>query len=92
VIVTKGELVNQIASEAEIPKAAAEKALKAVTDGVTGALKNGDKVSLVGFGTFDISKRAARKGRNPQTGAEIQIKASNVPRFKAGKALKDAVN
>lgn len=89
---TKGELVSQIASEAEISKAAAEKALKAVTDGVTGALKKGDKVSLVGFGTFDISKRAARKGRNPQTGAEIQIKASNVPRFKAGKSLKDAVN
>ena len=89
---TKGELVNQIASEAEISKAAAEKALKAVTDGVAGALKKGDKVSLVGFGTFDVSKRAARKGRNPQTGAEIQIKASNVPRFKAGKALKEAVN
>ncbi|MBE9504498.1 MAG: HU family DNA-binding protein [Proteobacteria bacterium] len=89
---TKSELVSQIASEAGISKAAAEKALKSVTDGVTGALKKGDKVSLVGFGTFDVSKRAARKGRNPQTGAEIQIKASNVPRFKAGKTLKDAVN
>ena len=89
---TKGELVSQIASEAGISKAGAEKALKAVTDGVAGALKKGDKVSLVGFGTFDVSKRAARKGRNPQTGAEIQIKASNVPRFKAGKALKEAVN
>jgi len=92
VIVTKGELVNHIASEAGVSKSAAEKALKALTDGVARALKKGDKVSLVGFGTFDVSKRAARKGRNPQTGAVIQIKASNVPRFKAGKSLKDAVN
>jgi len=90
--VTKGELVAQIAADADISKAAAEKALKAFIDGITGALKKGDKVSLVGFGTFDTSKRAARKGRNPQTGAEIQIKASTVPRFKAGKSLKDAVN
>ncbi|MDT8317146.1 MAG: HU family DNA-binding protein [bacterium] len=89
---TKGELVAQIAADADISKAAAEKALKAFVDGITGALKKGDKVSLVGFGTFDTSKRAARKGRNPQTGAEIQIKASTVPRFKAGKSLKDAVN
>lgn len=89
---TKGDLVDKIASEADISKSAAEKALKAVTDGITGALKKRDKVSLVGFGTFDVSKRAARKGRNPQTGAEINIKASNVPKFKAGKALKDAVN
>jgi len=90
--VTKGELVSKIATDADISKAAAEKALKAFIDGVSGALKKGDKVSLVGFGTFDISKRAARTGRNPQTGATIQIKASNVPKFKAGKALKDAVN
>jgi len=90
--VTKGELVGQIASEANISKAAAEKALKAFIDGVTNSLKNGDKVSLVGFGTFDISKRAARTGRNPQTGEEITIKASNAPKFKAGKSLKDAVN
>ena len=89
---TKGELVAQIAADADISKAAAEKALKAFIDGITGALKKGDKVSLVGFGTFDISNRAARKGRNPQTGEEIQIKASTVPRFKAGKSLKDAVN
>ncbi len=89
---TKGDLVDQIASGADISKSAAEKALKAVIDGVTTALKKGDKVSLVGFGTFDVSKRAARKGRNPQTGAEINIKACNVPKFKAGKALKDAVN
>jgi len=90
--VTKGELVAQIAADADISKAAAEKALKAFIDGITGALKKGDKVSLVGFGTFDTSDRAARKGRNPQTGEEIQIKASTVPRFKAGKSLKDAVN
>ncbi len=89
---TKGELVAQIAADADISKAAAEKALKAFIDGITGALKKGDKVSLVGFGTFDTSNRAARKGRNPQTGEEIQIKASTVPRFKAGKSLKDAVN
>ena len=89
---TKGELVAQIAADADISKAAAEKALKAFIDGITGALKKGDKVSLVGFGTFDTSDRAARKGRNPQTGEEIQIKASTVPRFKAGKSLKDAVN
>ena len=89
---TKGDLVDKIASGADISKSAAEKALKAAIDGITAALKKGDKVSLVGFGTFDVSKRAARKGRNPQTGAEINIKASNVPKFKAGKALKDAVN
>ncbi len=89
---TKGELIGQIASDADISKVAAEKALKAFIDAVTSSLKNGDKVSLVGFGTFDISKRAARKGRNPQTGEEITIKASNAPRFKAGKSLKDAVN
>lgn len=89
---TKGDLVGKIATDAGISKAAAEKALKAFVDGITGALKKGDKVSLVGFGTFDTSKRAARKGRNPQTGAEINIKASTVPRFKAGKALKTAVN
>ena len=89
---TKGDLVDKIASGADISKSAAEKALKAAIDGITAALKKGDKVSLVGFGTFDVSKRAARKGRNPQTGAEIKIKASNVPKFKAGKALKDAVN
>lgn len=88
---TKGDLVNKIAADADISKAAAEKAVKAFVDGITGALKKGDKVSLVGFGTFDVSNRAARKGRNPQTGQEIQIKASRVPRFKAGKSLKDAV-
>ncbi|MDH3974347.1 MAG: HU family DNA-binding protein [Deltaproteobacteria bacterium] len=88
---TKVDLVNKIAADTDISKAAAEKAVKAFVDGITGALKKGDKVSLVGFGTFDVSNRAARKGRNPQTGQEIQIKASRVPRFKAGKSLKDAV-
>lgn len=88
---TKGDLVSKIAADADISKAAAEKTVKAFVDGITGALKKGDKVSLVGFGTFDISNRAARKGRNPQTGQEIEIKASRVPRFKAGKSLKDAV-
>ena len=88
---TKGDLVNKIAEDADISKAAAERAVKAFVDGVSAALNNGDKVSLVGFGTFDVSDRAARKGRNPQTGEEIQIKASRIPRFKAGKSLKDAV-
>ena len=88
----KSDVINQMATKAGISKVAAEKALKAFTDGVAAALKKGDKVSLVGFGTFSVSKRAARKGRNPQTGKEISIKASKSPRFKAGKALKGAVN
>jgi DNA-binding protein HU-beta len=89
---TKAELVSLMASQAGISKSAAEKALKAFTDGITAALKKGDKVSLVGFGSWEVSKRAARKGRNPRTGAEINIKASKVPRFRAGRALKDSVN
>jgi DNA-binding protein HU-beta len=88
----KADIINQISSKAGIPKVAAEKALSAFIDGITAALKKGNKVSLVGFGTFSVSKRAARKGRNPQTGKEITIKASKVPKFKAGKALKDTVN
>ena len=88
----KSELIDQIAESADISKAKAGAALDAFVDGVTGALKSGDSVSLVGFGTFSVKSRAARTGRNPQTGATIQIKASNVPGFKAGKALKDAVN
>jgi len=91
VIVTKGELVAQMASEAGISKAAAEKALKAFTGGITNALKKGNKVSLVGFGTFDTSKRAARTGRNPQTGEDIKIPAKNAVKFKVAKACKDAV-
>src|SRR5690625_4310038 len=79
-------------SSADIPKAAAGRALDAMIDSVTGALQKGDQVVLVGFGTFSVKDRAARTGRNPQTGAEIQIAAAKVPSIKAGKALKDAVN
>ena len=88
----KSELIDLIAESADISKAKAGAALDAVVSGVTGALKKGDTVSLVGFGTFSVKSRAARTGRNPQTGATIQIKASKVPGFKAGKALKEAVN
>lgn len=88
----KSELIDQIAAAADINKSDAGRALDAVVDSITDALKRGDQVSLVGFGTFAVKHRAAREGRNPQTGATIQIKASNVPGFKAGKALKDAVN
>ncbi|NLC70452.1 MAG: HU family DNA-binding protein [Desulfuromonadaceae bacterium] len=89
---TKVELVNAIAEKAELTKADAEKALKAVIDSITKALADGDKVALVGFGTFSVSERAARTGKNPQTGEKIQIQASRVPKFKAGKVLKDAVS
>ncbi|MBI3753544.1 MAG: HU family DNA-binding protein [Deltaproteobacteria bacterium] len=88
---TKGELVDAMAGAAGITKVAAEKALNAFTEAVTKSLKKGDTVSLVGFGTFSVSKRKARKGRNPQTGKEINIPAAKVPKFKAGKGLKDAV-
>lgn len=88
----KSELVDAIAEGADISKASAGRALDSALDAVTTSLKNGDPVSLVGFGTFAVKHRAARTGRNPQTGAEIQISAANVPSFKAGKALKDAVN
>ncbi|MDP2682169.1 MAG: HU family DNA-binding protein [Deltaproteobacteria bacterium] len=88
---TKGELVDAIAGAAEITKVAAEKAVNAFTETVTKSLKKGDTVSLVGFGAFSVSKRKARKGRNPQTGKEINIPAAKVPKFKAGKGLKDAV-
>ncbi len=88
----KSELVDAIADAADLSKASAGRALDAAVDAVANALSNGDQVSLVGFGTFSVKHRAARTGRNPQTGAEIQIKAANVPSFKAGKALKDAVN
>ncbi|MEH6467627.1 MAG: HU family DNA-binding protein [Porticoccus sp.] len=88
----KSELVDAIADAADLSKASAGRALDAAVDAVANALSNGDQVSLVGFGTFSVKHRAARAGRNPQTGAEIQIKAANVPSFKAGKALKDAVN
>ncbi|MAX54296.1 MAG: DNA-binding protein HU [Alcanivoracaceae bacterium] len=88
----KSELIDAIAASADISKADAGRALDATLEAVTGALKKGDSVSLVGFGTFAVKERAAREGRNPQTGQTIQIKAAKVPGFKAGKALKDAVN
>jgi len=90
--VNKSELIDAIAAAADLPKASAGRALDAVVDSITGALKKGDQVALVGFGTFAVKHRAARAGRNPQTGETIQIKAANVPGFKAGKALKEAVN
>lgn len=89
---TKADLVNSIAEKAGLSKADAEKALKGFTDAVTEAMKAGEKVSLVGFGTFSVGERAARTGQNPQTGAKINIPAAKVPKFKAGKALKDAIN
>lgn len=88
----KTELIDAIAAAADLPKASAGRALDAIVDSVTEALSKGDQVTLVGFGTFAVKHRAAREGRNPQTGQTIQIKASNVPGFKPGKALKDAVN
>jgi DNA-binding protein HU-beta len=89
---TKADLVSKMAKDAKISKTAAAKALDSFVDGVTKSLKKKDgKVTLVGFGTFSKVKRKARKGRNPQTGAEIKIKASNVVKFKAGKKLKGAV-
>ncbi|MBO5610884.1 MAG: HU family DNA-binding protein [Eubacterium sp.] len=88
----KTELVAAIAEKAELSKADSEKALKAFIETVEGALKKGDKVQLVGFGTFEVSKRAARKGHNPRTGETLKIKASKTPKFKAGKAFKDALN
>jgi DNA-binding protein HU-beta len=90
--VTKADLVNAIAEKAGLSKADAEKALKAFTDAVTEALRASEKVSLVGFGTFSVGERAARQGQNPQTGAKINIPAAKVPKFKAGKALKDSIN
>lgn len=88
----KSELVEAIADSADLSKASAGRALDAAIDAITNSLKKGDSVSLVGFGTFSVKERAARTGRNPQTGAEIKIKAATVPSFKAGKSLKDAVN
>lgn len=86
------ELVAAIAEQTELSKKDAEKALKAFTDVVTEELKKGGKIQLVGFGTFEVSERAAREGRNPQTGKTMKIAASKAPKFKAGKALKDALN
>ncbi|MBR4015984.1 MAG: HU family DNA-binding protein [Anaerotignum sp.] len=88
----KSDLVAVIAEKAALSKKDAEKALKAFEEAVTEALVKNDKVQLVGFGTFDVAERAAREGRNPQTGKAMPIPASKAPRFKAGKALKDAIN
>lgn len=90
--VNKAELVDVVAESADLSKAAASRALDAVLDAMTGALKQGDQVSLVGFGTFQVKERSARTGRNPRTGEPIEIAAAKVPGFKPGKALKDAVN
>ena len=89
---TKADLVNAMAEKAGLSKTDAEGALKAFAEAVTEALKAGEKVALVGFGTFSVGERAARTGQNPQTGEKIQIPAAKVPKFKAGKALKDSVN
>ena len=86
------ELVAAIAEQTELSKKDAEKALKAITDVITEELKKGGKIQLVGFGTFEVSQRAPREGRNPQTGKTMTIAASKAPKFKAGKALKDALN
>ncbi len=88
----KTDLIDAVASDAEVTKAEAARAVDAVIDAITKALKKGEAVTLVGFGTFQVRKRAARTGRNPKTGETIKIKASKNPAFKAGKALKDAVN
>ena len=88
----KAELIDAVAESADISKAAATRAVDTMLDSVTGALKSGDQVTLVGFGTFSVKDRAARTGRNPRTGDPIEIPAAKVPSFKAGKALKDAVN
>jgi DNA-binding protein HU-beta len=90
--VNKIELIEHVAKQADISKAAAGRALEAVVGGIRTSLKKGNSVTLVGFGTFSIGKRAARAGRNPRTGAAIKIKAAKVPKFRPGKALTDAVN
>ena len=88
----KSELVDHVAEAADIPKAAAARAVDSVLEGISGSLSNGESVALVGFGTFLVRERAARAGRNPKTGEAIQIAAAKVPAFKAGKALKYALN
>jgi DNA-binding protein HU-beta len=88
---TKAELIDKVSKDAKVTKAAAGKSIDAIIDGITKALKKGDRVSLIGFGTFSISKRKARTGRNPQTGKPIKIAARKVARFKAGAALRKAV-
>ncbi|HME46183.1 MAG TPA: HU family DNA-binding protein [Syntrophorhabdales bacterium] len=88
---TKAELIEKMAKDAKVTKAAADKAINSFVDGVKKALKKGESVTLIGFGTFSVAQRKARKGRNPQTGKEIKIAARKAPKFKAGKALKTAV-
>lgn len=88
----KSELIDAIAASTDLSKAAAGRALEATIEAITNALKEGDQVALIGFGTFQVKERAARDGRNPKTGEVIKIAAAKVPSFKAGKALKDAVN
>ena len=88
----KTDLIDAVASGTDLSKADAARAVDAVVEAITQALKKGDAVTLVGFGTFQVRTRAARSGRNPQTGASIKIKAAKVPKFRAGKGLKDAVN
>jgi len=90
--VNKSELIDQVAKSADISKAAAGRAIDAAIAAIRGTLKKGGMVTLVGFGTFYVGKRAARSGRNPRTGAAIKIKAARVPKFRAGKELKDTVN
>jgi DNA-binding protein HU-beta len=90
--VNKAQLIEAVAKSADISKAAAEKALDGALNAIKGSLKKGQSVTLVGFGTFRAGKRAARDGRNPRTGEVIKIKAARVPKFSAGKALKDALN
>jgi DNA-binding protein HU-beta len=91
-LLNKNDLISQVADDAGLSKADATKAVDAVLDNIAGSLSNGGEVRLVGFGTFSVTHRKATTGRNPRTGESIQIKASNQPKFKAGKALKDAVN
>lgn len=88
----KAQLIESIAADTDLPKSSVAKVLDSLTSQVSRALKKGDAVTLIGFGTFSVGKRAARTGRNPRTGAAIQIKAAKTPKFKAGKALKDAVS
>jgi len=90
--VNKSELIDAIATQADLSKAAAGRAVEAAVKVIKTSLRKGGSVTLVGFGTFHVSKRAARMGRNPRTGAEIKIRAAKIPKFKPGKALKDALN
>jgi DNA-binding protein HU-beta len=90
--VNKTELIDHIAKQADISKAAAGRALESIVGGIRTSLKKGNTVTLVGFGTFTVGKRAARTGRNPRTGDSIRIKAARVPKFRPGKALKDSLN